>query len=58
MVLISSAGAQRGFPATSVYNAVKAGVRSLGRPEEIAATILFLASDDASFYTDGGTRDI
>jgi NAD(P)-dependent dehydrogenase (short-subunit alcohol dehydrogenase family) len=119
VVLISSAGAQRGFPTTSVYNAVKAGVRSLGRtfaaelaprgirintvspgltetpmvtgdpglppehrdeaarqqlaliplrrlgrPEEIAATILFLASDDASFYTgadltpDGGTRDI
>ena len=118
VVLISSTGAQRGFPGTSVYNAVKAGVRRsagpsppsspraasgstpsaraspnpmvagdpgipaehrdeaarqqlaliplrrLGRPEEIATTILFLASDDASFYTgadltpDGGTRDI
>jgi len=31
IVLVSSAGAQRGFPATSVYNAVKAGVRALGR---------------------------
>jgi NAD(P)-dependent dehydrogenase (short-subunit alcohol dehydrogenase family) len=112
-------GNWQGFPATSVYNAVKAGVRALGRtfaaelaprgirvntvspgltetpmaigdpglppghrdeaarqqlaliplrrlgrPEEIATTILFLASDDASFYTgadltpDGGTRDI
>jgi NAD(P)-dependent dehydrogenase (short-subunit alcohol dehydrogenase family) len=119
VVLVSSAGAQRGFPMTSAYNAVKAGVRALGRtfaaelaprgirvntvspgltdtpmatgdpgipaeqrdeaarqqlaliplrrlgrPEEIATTILFLASDDASFYTgadltpDGGTRDI
>jgi len=119
VVLVSSTGAQRGFPMTSAYNAVKAGVRSLGRtfaaelaprgirvntvspgltdtpmavgdpgipaeqrdeaarqqlaliplrrlgrPEEIAVTILFLASDDASFYTgadltpDGGTRDI
>jgi NAD(P)-dependent dehydrogenase (short-subunit alcohol dehydrogenase family) len=119
VVLVSSTGAQRGFPMTSVYNAVKAGVRSLGRtfaaelaprgirvntvspgltdtpmavgdpgipaeqrdeaarqqlaliplrrlgrPEEIAVTVLFLASEDASFYTgadltpDGGTRDI
>jgi NADP-dependent 3-hydroxy acid dehydrogenase YdfG len=31
VVLVSSTGAQRGFPMTSVYNAVKAGVRSLGR---------------------------
>ena len=35
-----------------------------GATNEIATTILFLASDDASFYTgadltpDGGTRDI
>jgi NAD(P)-dependent dehydrogenase (short-subunit alcohol dehydrogenase family) len=119
VVLVSSTGAQRGFPGTSVYNAVKAGVRALGRtfaaelaprsirvntvspgltdtpmvtgdpgispkdrdaaareqlaliplrrlgrPDEIATTILFLASDDASFYTgadftpDGGTRDV
>jgi len=117
IVLVSSAGAERGFPMTSAYNAVKAGVRSLARtfaaelaplgirvnsvspgltetpmatgdigipaeqrdeaarqqiamipmrrlgsPEEIAATILFLASEEASFYTgadltpDGGTR--
>jgi NAD(P)-dependent dehydrogenase (short-subunit alcohol dehydrogenase family) len=119
VVLVSSTGAERGFPLASAYNAVKAGVRSLGRtfaaelaprgirvntvspgltdtpmavgdpgipaeqrdeaarqqlaliplrrlgrPEEIAVTVLFLASDDASFYTgadltpDGGTRDI
>jgi Enoyl-(Acyl carrier protein) reductase len=39
-------------------------LRRLGRPDEIATTILFLASNDASFYTgadftpDGGTRDV
>lgn len=118
VILIGSAGAQRGFPLTSGYNAVKAAVRSLGRtlaaeltprirvntispgltdtpmangdtgippemrdaaaeaqialipmkrigkPAEIAATALFLASDDSSFFTgadltpDGGTQHL
>ena len=31
IILIGSAGGTRGFPLTSVYNAVKAAVRSLGR---------------------------
>jgi NAD(P)-dependent dehydrogenase (short-subunit alcohol dehydrogenase family) len=117
IILIGSAGATRGFPLTSVYNAVKAAVRSLGRtmaaelaakgirvnvispgltdtpmasgdpgvpaevrdaaaraqiemipmkrigrPQEIAAAALFLASGDSAFFTgaelcpDGGTR--
>jgi len=116
---MGSAGVSRGFPLTSVYNAAKAAVCSLGRtmaaelaprgirvntispgltdtpmtsgetgvppelrdeaarlqiekipmkrigrPEEVAATALFLASDDSSFFTgsdlcpDGGTRHI
>ncbi len=119
IVLVGSAGATRGFPLTSVYNAAKAAVlslgrtlaaelaprgirvnaispgltdtpmasgdigippelrdeaaraqlalipmRRLGRPEEIAVSALFLASDDSSFFTgselcpDGGTRHL
>jgi NAD(P)-dependent dehydrogenase (short-subunit alcohol dehydrogenase family) len=119
VILMGSAGVSRGFPLTSVYNAAKAAVCSLGRtmaaelaprgirvntispgltdtpmasgdtgvpqelrdeaarlqidkipmkrigrPEEVAATALFLASDDSSLFTgsdlcpDGGTQHI
>jgi NAD(P)-dependent dehydrogenase (short-subunit alcohol dehydrogenase family) len=119
VILMGAAGVSRGFPLTSVYNAAKAAVCSLGRtmaaelaprgirvntispgltdtpmatgdtgvppelrdeaarlqieqiplkrigrPEEVAAVALFLASDDSSFFTgsdlcpDGGTQHI
>lgn len=119
IILMGSAGVSRGFPLTSVYNAAKAAICSLGRtmaaelaprgirvntispgltdtpmasgdigispelrdeaarmqiemipmkrigrPEEVAATALFLASDDSSSFTgselcpDGGTQHI